>query len=218
MEEKIKAFIFDYDDTLYSPADWTSFLNRNYLFLINHLRSLRLSNKQIGNLLKKYDCLNQPGKLVVAPILFEIEGSCKAWVKFNEKQPPDYERLKNSTAVPNSELAKFAKVGKCYIVSNSRKHDIVATMRYLGINLSLFQNIYSNDFSNKQDISKSKYFKEIMDINKLSPNQILVIGDSYRDDILPAQKLGMNTYQCKNGFTYEEVMQDLKFKNIDIEK
>ena len=109
MEDKIKVFIFDYDETLYYNVDWTFFLNRNYQFLINHLKTLNLNDNQIENLLKKHDCFNQPGKLSVAPILIEVEGSCKAWVEFNEKQPPDFARLHNSIAVPNSELAKFAK-------------------------------------------------------------------------------------------------------------
>ena len=218
MEDKIKVFIFDYDETLYYNVDWTFFLNRNYQFLINHLKTLNLNDNQIENLLRKHDCFNQPGKLSVAPILTEVEGSCKAWVEFNEKQPPDFARLHNSIAVPNSELAKFAKNGKCYIVSNSRKHDIIATMKYLGIDRSLFQKIYSNDFSNIADTSKSKYFKGIMNLNNASPDQVLVIGDSFTQDILPAQKLGMKTYQCQNGFTYEDVMKDLMLKDIDIER
>lgn len=40
----------------------------------------------------------------------------------------------------------------------------------------------------------------------VNPEEIMVIGNSYKHDILPAKRLKMKYFKCKDGFTYEEVV------------
>ena len=72
-------------------------------------------------------------------------------------------------------------------------------------NLDSQLNIYTNNFVDL-DFSKKKYYEKIMSENGVSPSEVMAIGDNYKNDIFPAKKLKMNYYRCKNGFTYDEVV------------
>lgn len=107
------------------------------------------------------------------------------------------------------ELQKFAsqakgKKGGMFIVSNSRIGDIKMFADYHKIDLTLFTEILVNDFEGNS--TKEKQYKYILDKYGYSPDEVLVIGNSYKNDILLAKELKLHTFLCKNGFTYEEVV------------
>lgn len=203
----IKAFIFDYDDTLYYGVNWDYWYKLKNNFFFNHFKYL--GNEQIEEILRENNCLNEPTKLDIFAITVKIEGSCKSWLDFRESLKFNYEARKNAIAVPNEELLKFATAGKCYIVTNSSKKVLIENSKFLNIDLSLFDHIYFNDFQNPKDLSKTKYYLKIMNDNNLRPEEIVVIGDSYRVDLQPAENLGMKIYKCKNGFTFNSVLKKI---------
>ena len=43
-------------------------------------------------------------------------------------------------------------------------------------------------------MTKTPYMKKIIDETGFAPNEILMVGDSYQNDIIPAKQLGMQTY------------------------
>lgn len=47
-----------------------------------------------------------------------------------------------------------------------------------------------------------------MNDNNLSNDQIMVIGNSYKQDLAPAKELKLYTFLCKDGFTYDEVVEN----------
>ena len=63
-------------------------------------------------------------------------------------------------------------------------------MKKMGINRKYFKKIYQNNFL-KSDMSKAVAYKKILKKEKVKPTQIVVIGDNYHNDILPALDLGM---------------------------
>jgi Na+-driven multidrug efflux pump/FMN phosphatase YigB (HAD superfamily) len=202
LKNKIKCFIFDFDDTLYYGVNWGFWAKLKLDFFNSHFS--HLSEEERKNILKKYKCYRKPSKIDLCQILNDIEGSCQAWLDYRDTLEMT-EDEKKGKAIKPSDLKKFAKQGKCYIVSNARMKDIKAFSEYYKIDLSLFEEVIINDFA-VNNTSKKKYYWKIMTENKLLPNQIMVIGNNYNYDIKPATDLKMNYYKCKDGFTYEEVV------------
>lgn len=56
-----------------------------------------------------------------------------------------------------------------------------------------------------------KCFKSILSHYKLKPSEVLMIGNTYEDDIKPAKKLGINTIHFKNS---RKLKKELKNKGI----
>lgn len=76
---------------------------------------------------------------------------------------------------------------------------------YHNFDLSLFDGIIINEFKTENS-SKQEFFESLMKKHNVKPDEVLIIGDSYKHDIIPAKNLKMNYYHCKNGFSYEEVV------------
>ena len=90
-------------------------------------------------------------------------------------------------------------------MSNSELDKIETFAKTKHFDLSMFDDIIINEFQ-AENLSKESYYKKIMEQNNLAPNQILVIGDNYKNDLRPAKKLGMHVFKCEEGFTYDEIM------------
>lgn len=95
--------------------------------------------------------------------------------------------------------------GGCFIVSNSRLNDIQQFTEYHKMDLSLFDGIFVNE-NFKDNSGKGQIYIDIMEKFNVNPEEIMVIGNSYKHDILPAKRLKMKYFKCKDGFTYEEVV------------
>ncbi len=203
LKNKVKCFIFDFDDTLYYGVDWTIWKKFATNYFNEHFSYL--TEKQRSYYLKKYKC-GKNGEEVLAyieKISIEIEGTCQPWLDFSKGviEP----EAKDGKAIPMREIKKCAQQGKIYIVSNTKMEMIEKFARIYKIDLSLFERVISNEFTPGNE-GKERYYKEIMEENGLQPDQILVIGNSKREDILPAEKLKMNTYLADGQFTYEELI------------
>ena len=210
LSNKVKIFIFDFDNTLYYGfnSDYLKEVYNN--FFQNHFS--RLSESERKNLLYKYlKRGNIKSSYDIIKILIGEEGSANAWLDFRKKCSLNLrEEEKNVKVVSNAELQKFYEQakrlgGNLYIVSNSVQEAIKAFCDYHNIDLSIFKNIYTNNFVDL-DFSKKKYYEKIMSENGVSPSEVMAIGDNYKNDIFPAKKLKMNYYRCKNGFAYDEVV------------
>ena len=210
LSNQIKVVIFDFDDTLYFGVDWKFWKEEYIAFFENHFSYLSADEKK--NLIKKH--LNRDyikNSTDIIKILIAEEGSAKAWLDFRDSISGELsEEEKKGNIVPQEEMQEFYNQakrlnGKLYIVSNSTLKDIKAFAEFYNIDLSIFEKIYTNDYD-ISDITKERYYKEIIAENNITPSEAMVIGDSYANDILPAKKLKMHYYQCENGFTYEEVV------------
>ena len=143
-------------------------------------------------------------KYTIKQILIDFEGSSSAWTDFHsglEIQP----EAKAGKGVSNRELKKCSKLGNLYIVSNSHITEINQRAKLYGIDLSLFKKIYSND-DNSAEKDKGEFYKKIMEEEGLKPENVLVVGDKYKTDLLPARELEMNTFKTYDGFTFEEIV------------
>lgn len=204
LQNQVKCVIFDFDDTLYYNMDWTA-----YYLASNKFFNEKFSETERKRLVKKYHLKKKHGLYlfndkVMCQILKDSGYDHFEWLQICENIK--YGKARRQTKlIGKRTLKKFAKLGKLYIVSNSSEKVIKEFADVRKFDLSIFAEVISNGFLG-DDFTKEKYYKKIMEQNKLSPNQVLVIGDDYKNDLLPAKKLGMHIFDCDEGFTFDEVM------------
>ena len=102
----------------------------------------------------------------------------------------DYPNLK---VISTAFLDELAKKYTLYIASNSPAEWIERHLKNWKIDKKYFKNIYFNQF-NAKNPTKSFIYEEIIKNEKVLPEEVLVIGDNIKDDLLPAQKLNMQTF------------------------
>lgn len=79
-----------------------------------------------------------------------------------------------------------------YIVSNSSPNHLSYYIQKLGLNETWFKEVISNRFE-EFDRTKKHYYYDIMIKENVEPCDVVVIGDSKRNDLAPALLLNMNT-------------------------
>ena len=99
--------------------------------------------------------------------------------------------LSKAISISNEELKKFKKDYKLYIVSNSVMSNILSVAKYFDIDLSLFEEVLTNDYTHGVD--KRFYYEQIIKKEKISPAELLVLGDDKFTDLIPAEELGAKT-------------------------
>ena len=161
----------------------------------------------------KYLYPNRTFKQKKLKILIKEEGSTKAYLDWRNSIDGEMSEFeKNGQVVSMDEIRKFRSQcdrlgGKMFIVSNSTQKGIEVFAKHYKIDLSLFDGIYVNQYS-AEDATKKKIYQQIMNNNNLSNDQIMVIGNSYKQDLAPAKELKLYTFLCKDGFTYDEVVEN----------
>ncbi len=210
LSNKIKCFIFDFDDTLYYGVDWSEWNNMQKSWIRNHFSNLK--DQEFEELVKQ----NLNGKICegknIIELLIKVEGSAKAYVDWRNSIDGEMSEFeKKGQVVPMEEIKKFRAQcdrvgGKMYIVTNSTLKGVEAFSKYYNIDLSLFDEILANEY-HVEDVTKKRIYQEILDKNNFKNDEVMVVGNSYKSDILPAKKIKLNTFLCRDGFTYEEVVE-----------
>lgn len=204
LRNKVKCFVFDFDDTLYYGVKLDTWKQMALNYFNEHFSYL--SEKERKDIFKKYNC-GKNGQEVyrhLKQIMVEVEGSCEAWINFKtgfEVQPEE----KSGKAISMKELKKCAELGHLYIVSNSSRREIEDKANIYGIDLEIFTDIYCNDTYGAEE-DKGVYYKKIMEREALTPDKIIVVGDKYKTDLKPAKLLKMNVFKPDMGFTFEELL------------
>lgn len=191
--KNLKLIIFDFDDTLYRNLSWKGY---NEFFMLN-IRKIFSSytDKEFKNLLIKHDYNENRSSETIAKVFLSEFGSTKKLVEFlnSIKYETDWE---NAILFSQEILQYLNNKYKLIIVSNSSEENINFVSKNIGLDLSVFYKISSNKF-NKEDLSKAKVIKDILNLENLKPSQVLMVGDSMEYDILPAKQLGLNTLLLK---------------------
>ncbi len=191
MDKDLKVIIFDFDGTLHTGEKWENW--RNYMSEVLRHALPHFNDKQIDAFLKKYHLAYNCNTSDLAYALIQEFGSAQVMLEYisNNIYRLDYPNLK---VISTKFLDKLTKKYSLYIVSNSPFQWITRHLENWNINKKYFKNIYFNNFNNKNP-TKALLYQKIMQDEKVTPNQILVIGDNYKDDLEPAINLNMNTFQ-----------------------
>lgn len=197
----IKVVIFDFDDTLYSdtnPLPWKNFCIKTVEYFLKKLKVEDSEN--ILNIVKNSGFSDrQLIKFIVS--LGAKEKDVKDYMKSHNIEGNAFENCKK---VSNTTLRDFQQYFVMYIVSNSLETSVQDNMELLKIDSSFFKDIISN----KED-SKKKEYENIIKRDGILPNELLVIGNSYSSDILPALEIGANGKVVTSAdFLFEDFFDD----------
>lgn len=197
----IKVVIFDFDDTLYSdtnPLPWKNFCIKTVEYFLKKLKVEDSEN--ILNIVKNSGFSDrQLIKFIVS--LGAKEKDVKDYMKSHNIEGNAFENCKK---VSNTTLRDFQQYFVMYIVSNSLETSVQDNMELLKIDSSFFKDIISN-----KENSKKKEYENIIKREGILPNELLVIGNSYSSDILPALEIGANGKVVTNAdFLFEDFFDD----------
>ena len=193
-----KIIILDFDGTLYSSPNVFDKLDN---FIKRHRREFlpRLSDEQYKRVVAENP---EWSKLVAATELVEYMYIFKK--KYPEmpivikdfydwqNEHPDPLVLDEITLVKPEFLKWLCENYTTYIVSNSPTNHIVLYMKKFGYDPRWFKKLVSNRFI-ASDRTKKHYYEAIMAKENCLPQDVFVFGDSVKNDLEPAEKLGMNT-------------------------
>ncbi|MBR1984232.1 MAG: HAD family hydrolase [Clostridia bacterium] len=114
-----------------------------------------------------------------------------------QNSKPDPIVIDKNQVVDTNFLQDICKKFPTYIVSNSSPTHILFYMKKLNIDPKWFVKIVSNHFIAK-DRTKKHYYQDILEKENCLPQNCFVFGDSIKNDLEPAQILGINTYFIDN--------------------
>lgn len=216
---EIKGIIFDYGGTLDTAGDhwseviWDAYQKANIAvdkpsFRVAYVEAERELARTL-HILPEHDFHD----LLLIKMRLELQ-----YLAEESKFPPAQIEMKAA------ELAKL-----CYQAAKSQVEKAIPVLEDISKRypLVLVSNFYGNIETVLQDFGLKKFFPEIIEsavvgvrkpdpeifnlgVKKLGlkPEEVLVVGDSYKKDILPAEKLGCKTIWIKGkGWTEEEDLQ-----------
>ena len=195
---KKKVIIFDFDGTFYSGGKAFSKLEE---FINENKRDFmpRLTDAQYNKISKE----NPEWKTVyngseIVDLMYDLK---EKYPQFNitvkdfwnwQNSKPDPIVIDKNLVVDTNYLEKICKQYPTYVVSNSSPTHILFYMKKLNINPKWFVKIVSNHFIAK-DRTKKHYYQDILEKENCLPQNCFVFGDSIKNDLEPAEKLGIKT-------------------------
>lgn len=205
----IKVVVFDYDLTLYNITPeyynvWDDYTNKMLPAIFG-----QVSQVEFQNLVEAFE-IKPPHTVekVARACLYQF-GTAEPLLNymFNNPYEQDY---KNMRYVGSNTMCEFANNATLYIVSNAPSNNIERQLNTIaGIDSKLFKGIFTNEHKPCCP-DKSYILKQILKIENINPQEMLVVGDSFFSDILPAQKIGAKTYQINEKNNLEKLLILLK--------
>jgi FMN phosphatase YigB (HAD superfamily) len=196
----LSAIIFDFDATFFSGSVWNGWGKYLEIFIDKFLK---------GN--KKYKRIvnNQTNGANMAEIMIKETGTAEIFYQY--QGDVIYEIDSDDIVVVDGKLInKLSKKYKLFIVSNSHYDYLIHHLKKFKINQKCFCEIIDNKFK-ADDLSKTEYYLDILNKYNLKPENVLVVGDSFNSDILPALKLKMQSRLiCDANETNKVINQLLK--------
>jgi len=112
-------------------------------------------------------------------------------------------------------IERLCKEYSVYIVSNSSPSHLSYYIKKLGLNEHWFKEVISNRFE-EFDRTKKHYYYDIMINEGVEAKDVVVIGDSKRNDLAPATLLNMNTIYLNDARVVPYVTN--RFLNKDVKR
>lgn len=183
--KKTKVVVFDFDNTLYMGIDWTKewadFCKNGLRFVFRDW-----DDSLFEKMIQKENLINYTSDGIIK-VIKKYQKNVEDWITYRTVNDCKLD-LSNIITISESELQKFAKNYTLYIVSNSTQKDIHDMAFKFDIDLSVFKEIIINDY--KSGAGKKTFYEEIIKKEKIKPSELFVIGDSEKNDIIPALELG----------------------------
>lgn len=196
----INTYLFDLDDTLIDVKIYRELYG---LILKSIKEELNLSDKEMEDLPGKLNLkMNSKGRLDTGEMCRKLGLLELYYEKLNkliDVMPVLNEKVKE---VFTSIAEQGKRIG---IVSNSMDRTIRLYLRKYAL-MNFVDFIFSCDStkSRKNDI---KYWKKLIEFEKLAPEECLIIGDDPVEDVEVPESLGFNTKLVKNPDDFKELLE-----------
>jgi len=183
---KVKVVIFDFDDTIYNTDSW-KYWETYVELMLTHI----LGNKnRVNDFLNKHGISCRTNGQQIATALIAEIGSAKEMTDYLAENIYDIWDGTHIISLNNEDFKVIKNKYKLYIVSNGARAYVLCHLKKIGIDESIFEEIYQNDFENHNP-TKQVVYSKIIKKEKVTPEEVIMIGDSYTNDIVPALNLGM---------------------------
>lgn len=202
MDKKIKMIVFDQDGTLYPSED-------DLIFETRKKTKYWLSNKLRKDLNEIEELYNQLPKRYENPYLGFASLGCSV----DEYMSEVFDKIDPSRFLKfNPTLYNFFKYNKQLkaLVTFASPNYTIKLQETLKLKDFYDRILYVKDF---ETFSKGQCYKKLAKEFNIKFDEMCVIGDSYYNDILPAQQLGCETILISNK---PKVFKNVKiYKNIE---
>lgn len=183
---KIKCVIIDFDCTMYSGANWDTCDDLTFAYLTEN----KIYTKSRQEFLSEN---NFPEKYHFTQCVYAYLKKRNLDIsKFDEYISSHiYDFMCPTTRQIDPRLV-YALCEKypVYLLSDSSKNYILHYLERFKINKNWFADILCNDYRS-YDMSKAPYMADVVRSGGYSPKEVIMIGDSYYHDIVPAKKIGL---------------------------
>ena len=213
----MKLIIFDLDDTLIDTSGCIAPLELKVALRSMVTAGLKIDSfEQSFSLLSGIDNQSLSGKETIKKFL-ETIGANERYLNIGVESYYGFSSLDFSVE-PLPEVIEtlnlLQQTNDLVIVSKGIEKVQLLKMERAGINLNLFKKIIiTNNYYKKDD-----YQKVILDLNYLS-DKVIVVGDRYDGDLLPAKELGLVTVHMEWGrgklFKPKEGEVDYSINNLN---
>lgn len=205
--KKIKCVAIDFDNTMYSHGNWADevVLYSRFLEEQNILPELKTGEeklKYIKSLYPNYHLIQ-----MVYGYLHDNNIDDSLFRKFNDDNISDI--ITSEIVFINPKvIEELAKNYKIFVVSDSQIPYLEHYLKYAGIGLDNFAGILSNEY-NDEGYTKIPMMKKVLKMTGFKPNEVIMVGDSEKSDIVPAKLVGLQTYLVKDVHDTENFLQKL---------
>lgn len=201
----IKVVAFDFDNTLYN-----GYVFKNYREYLKEILTKYFKNEdKAENFL--IDCFKEDNHYTnkaVSLRLQELGYSAKRFVKLLGKHI--YKHACIPEIISTEFLKELAKKYHLYIATMSTSQYLKHYMKKFNIDRRLFKKCYSVDLSAK-NISKKDIYYKLLKREKISKDELLMIGDNPVEDIETAKEVGIK-YLYYNKENFNQIYN--YFKNL----
>lgn len=201
---KIKCVVLDFDNTMYSYGEWANedILTERFLHEQNLLPGIENKVEYLSKLYPQYHIIQ-----FVFAYLHDNNIDDSTFRKFNNENISEIRKPETVFIKPEI-IKEISKKYKLFMISDSFKSYLLYYLDYAKINKDWFDDILQNQYDD-EGYTKIPMMKTVLEQTGLKPEEIVMVGDSEKSDILPAKIVGFQTYHVKDVFDTEKFLNRL---------
>lgn len=189
----IKVVIFDFDDTIYIGETWErwyDYIKDAFMFFLN-------DKKRYYEIEEKYNITKKTGSKEMVLIAQKEGIGADNMVEYISNH--HYKHIDKLKTLSNEFFKKLSQHCSVYIVSMSVNNYILNNLKEFEIDKINFKGIFTMDLVDENK-TKGEIYEIIKAKENVNPDEMLVIGDNYKNDILPAEERDMKCLHFNGDF------------------
>lgn len=185
-KKKLKVVIFDFDDTIYHISSWKNWGT----YVKGMLKTILGGEKQAQEFVLRHGISFGASGQQVAIALINEFGSAEKMCDYLKEYKFDIWKDTVISHLSNEDFKPLIGKYKLYILSNGHREYVLHHLDKMGIDARIFKGVYNNAFK-PENPTKQVMYGQILKQEKIKPEEAVMVGDSYANDIVPAVTMGM---------------------------